>query len=35
VLDGSAWLAAGLAAPRPWREALTVAMTSGFRDDAA
>jgi dTDP-4-dehydrorhamnose reductase len=35
VLDGSAWLAAGLPAPRPWREALTVAMTSGFRDDAA
>ncbi|SFO94191.1 dTDP-4-dehydrorhamnose reductase [Geodermatophilus dictyosporus] len=26
VLDGSAWLAAGLPAPRPWREALALAV---------
>lgn len=32
VLDGSAWAAAGLTPVRPWREALTVAMSSGFRD---
>jgi dTDP-4-dehydrorhamnose reductase len=32
VLDGSAWMAAGLAPLRPWREALTEAMRSGFRD---
>ncbi|MCW2637422.1 MAG: dTDP-4-dehydrorhamnose reductase [Blastococcus sp.] len=32
VLDGSAWIAAGLTPPRPWRPALTEAMTSGFRD---
>jgi dTDP-4-dehydrorhamnose reductase len=32
VLDDSAWLAAGLAPPRPWREALALAMASGFRD---
>jgi dTDP-4-dehydrorhamnose reductase len=31
VLDGSAWTAAGLAAPRPWREALHLAMQEGFR----
>ena len=31
VLDGSAWLAAGLPAPRPWRAALSLAMSSGFR----
>ena len=29
VLDGSAWTAAGLSAPRPWREALSVAMSRG------
>jgi dTDP-4-dehydrorhamnose reductase len=33
VLDGSAWITAGLRTPRPWREALRVAMSSGFRDD--
>jgi dTDP-4-dehydrorhamnose reductase len=32
VLDGSAWLTAGLTPARPWRDALSVAMTSGFRD---
>jgi dTDP-4-dehydrorhamnose reductase len=32
VLDGSAWTAAGLPPARPWREALAVAMESGFRD---
>jgi dTDP-4-dehydrorhamnose reductase len=32
VLDGSSWTAAGLAQPRPWREALHLAMRSGFRD---
>jgi dTDP-4-dehydrorhamnose reductase len=32
VLDGSAWTAAGLTPARPWREALTEAMRSGFRD---
>jgi dTDP-4-dehydrorhamnose reductase len=32
VLDGSAWTAAGLRAPRPWREALTAAMAEGFHD---
>jgi dTDP-4-dehydrorhamnose reductase len=32
VLDGRAWVAAGLAPARPWRRALTEAMTSGFRD---
>jgi dTDP-4-dehydrorhamnose reductase len=31
VLDGSAWTGAGLAAPRPWREALHLAMAEGFR----
>ncbi|MCZ2822338.1 dTDP-4-dehydrorhamnose reductase [Modestobacter sp. VKM Ac-2977] len=31
VLDGSAWTATGLAAPRPWREALHLAMQEGFR----
>ncbi|MGY1604116.1 dTDP-4-dehydrorhamnose reductase [Geodermatophilus sp. SYSU D00815] len=31
VLDGGAWTAAGLPAPRPWREALSVAMQEGFR----
>jgi dTDP-4-dehydrorhamnose reductase len=31
VLDGSAWAAAGLQAPRPWREALSLAMQEGFR----
>jgi dTDP-4-dehydrorhamnose reductase len=31
VLDGSAWTAAGLTAPRPWREALHLAMQEGFR----
>jgi dTDP-4-dehydrorhamnose reductase len=35
VLDGTAWIAAGLPTPRPWREALTVAMSRGFRDVAA
>jgi dTDP-4-dehydrorhamnose reductase len=30
VLDGSAWTAAGLTAPRPWRSALSLAMESGF-----
>jgi dTDP-4-dehydrorhamnose reductase len=30
VLDGSAWAAAGLPPARPWREALTRAMESGF-----
>ncbi len=30
VLDLSAWTAAGLAAPRPWRDALHVAMEHGF-----
>ncbi len=30
VLDLSAWTAAGLPAPRPWREALHVAMQDGF-----
>jgi dTDP-4-dehydrorhamnose reductase len=32
VLDTSAWVAAALAPPRPWREALATAMTAGFRD---
>jgi dTDP-4-dehydrorhamnose reductase len=32
VLDLSEWTATGLPAPRPWREALTLAMRSGFRD---
>ena len=32
VLDGSAWTAAGLTAPRPWRPALHTAMAVGFRD---
>jgi dTDP-4-dehydrorhamnose reductase len=32
VLDGSAWDAAGLPARRPWRAALTAAMSDGFRD---
>jgi dTDP-4-dehydrorhamnose reductase len=31
VLDGSAWTAAGLAAPQPWRAALHAAMAEGFR----
>jgi dTDP-4-dehydrorhamnose reductase len=31
VLDGSAWVAAGLTPPRPWRAALAVAMEQGFR----
>jgi dTDP-4-dehydrorhamnose reductase len=30
VLDGSAWTGAGLTAPRPWREALHLAMAEGF-----
>jgi dTDP-4-dehydrorhamnose reductase len=30
VLDGSAWVAEGLTPPRPWREALTEAMSAGF-----
>jgi dTDP-4-dehydrorhamnose reductase len=30
VLDGSAWTAAGLSPLRPWREALTEAMQTGF-----
>lgn len=30
VLDGSAWVAAGLAPARPWRAALTEAMRSGL-----
>jgi len=29
ALDGSAWIAAGLPAPRPWREALHEAMAAG------
>jgi dTDP-4-dehydrorhamnose reductase len=29
ALDGSAWLAAGLSAPRPWHEALRAAMAGG------
>jgi len=29
ALDGSAWIAAGLPAPRPWREALHEAMADG------
>jgi len=29
VLDGAAWVAAGLPAPRPWREALHEAMADG------
>jgi dTDP-4-dehydrorhamnose reductase len=29
VLDGSAWLAAGLPAPRPWRTALHLALQGG------
>lgn len=32
VLDGGAWTAAGLPAPRPWRTALAEAMRSGFRN---
>jgi dTDP-4-dehydrorhamnose reductase len=32
VLDGSAWDAAGLPPRRPWRAALTEAMSTGFRD---
>ena len=32
VLDGSAWIAAGLTPPRPWRDALDLAMKSGFRN---
>ncbi|WP_299952287.1 dTDP-4-dehydrorhamnose reductase [uncultured Modestobacter sp.] len=32
VLDGSAWTGSGLTAPRPWREALRLAMQEGFRD---
>jgi dTDP-4-dehydrorhamnose reductase len=32
VLDLSAWEAVGLALPRPWREALHLAMASGFRN---
>jgi dTDP-4-dehydrorhamnose reductase len=31
VLDGTAWTAAGLAPPPPWRESLHVAMEEGFR----
>jgi dTDP-4-dehydrorhamnose reductase len=31
VLDGSAWTAAGLTAPQPWRPALHAAMAEGFR----
>jgi dTDP-4-dehydrorhamnose reductase len=31
VLDGKAWVAAGLTPTRPWRAALAEAMTSGFR----
>jgi dTDP-4-dehydrorhamnose reductase len=31
VLDGSAWTAAGLTPPRPWRNALHLAMQEGFR----
>ena len=33
VLDGGAWVSAGLTPTRPWRQALTEAMTSGFRDE--
>jgi len=32
VLDGTAWTGAGLTAPRPWREALSLAMHEGFRN---
>lgn len=32
VLDGSAWLAAGLSPSRDWRAALHVALAEGFRD---
>jgi dTDP-4-dehydrorhamnose reductase len=32
VLDGSAWNEAGLTPARPWRDALTVAMSEGFRE---
>jgi dTDP-4-dehydrorhamnose reductase len=32
VLDGSAWIEAGLRTPRPWREALDVALSEGFRE---
>ena len=32
VLDGGAWVAAGLTPAPPWREALAEAMTSGFRN---
>jgi dTDP-4-dehydrorhamnose reductase len=31
VLDGAAWTDCGLPAPRPWRNALHVAMAEGFR----
>jgi dTDP-4-dehydrorhamnose reductase len=31
VLDGGAWVAAGLTSPRPWREALHAAMRESFR----
>jgi dTDP-4-dehydrorhamnose reductase len=31
VLDDAAWLAAGLPPARPWREALHLAMETGFR----
>ncbi|MGY1641368.1 dTDP-4-dehydrorhamnose reductase [Geodermatophilus sp. SYSU D00703] len=31
VLDGSAWTAAGLPAPRPWRAALRTALREGLR----
>jgi dTDP-4-dehydrorhamnose reductase len=31
VLDTGGWVAAGLPAPRPWREALHLAMQEGFR----
>ncbi len=32
VLDGSAWIAAGLPGFRPWRAALSQALETGFRD---
>jgi dTDP-4-dehydrorhamnose reductase len=35
VLDGSLWTAAGLRPPRPWRQALHVAMQESFRGLAA
>jgi dTDP-4-dehydrorhamnose reductase len=32
VLDGAAWIEAGLTPPPPWRKALAEALASGFRD---